>query len=466
MNPSSQKSSPKLFSSINPATGEIIAEYRPHSPAEVEQSLFAARSAFEEWKCRSIPERAADIHRVGEVLRRSHDALAELATREMGKPIGQARAEVEKCAGLCDYYAEHGPAGLAPELVTGNAASRSYVRFDPLGAVLAVMPWNFPFWQVFRFAIPSLLAGNVAVLKHATNVLGCAAAIERTFIDAGFPPGIFTSLNLDRNELPELIGDSFIRAVTLTGSEAAGMAVAETAGRHLKKCVLELGGSDPFIVLPDADLPRTIHNAVEARVMNNGQSCIAAKRFIVHRKVYEEFVAGMAAEMQRLKMGDPLQDKTQLGPLAREDLRDILHEQVQATLEQGARLITGGKSPESPGWFYEPTLLADVGPEMTAFQEETFGPVAALTPIEHADEAVELANQSTFGLGASLWTRDVPLAEKLAERIESGSVFINDFTRSDASLPFGGIKKSGFGRELSLFGLREFVNIKTVWVRE
>jgi len=456
----------KTFQSINPADGKVIAEYRPHSQEELEKKLLCSRTAFELWMLRPIQERAHCLEQLGRTLLASRETSARLMSLEMGKPIAQARSEIEKCAALCQYYSEFGPAALAPEKVAGNAAARSYVRFDPLGAVLAVMPWNFPFWQVLRFAVPALLVGNVGVLKHATNVLGSAQAIEQLFLEAGFPEGVLISLNLDRTLIPDLISSSYIHAVTLTGSEAAGISVAQAAGRHLKKCVLELGGSDPFIVLADANLELAIQKGVQARIINNGQSCIAAKRFLVDRRIVKEFTEGMAAEMRALKVGDPLQTDVQLGPLARDDLRETLHQQVQSTIRQGARLVTGGQKMDRPGWYYEPTVLADVGPEMTAFQEETFGPVATITSVEHPDEAVELANQSSFGLGASVWTCNLERAEQMAARLEAGNVFINDFTRSDATLPFGGVKRSGYGRELSHFGLREFTNIKTVWVGE
>ncbi|WP_437226422.1 NAD-dependent succinate-semialdehyde dehydrogenase [Planctomicrobium sp. SH661] len=452
------------FRSINPSNEKVLAEYPPHSTTEVNALISRARDHFSSWRSTPVDDRARLLQRLGQTLKAQRDALAELMTLEMGKPILQARSEVEKCALLCDYYAKEGPPNLRPLEVQGNSAKRSYIRFDPMGAVLAVMPWNYPLWQVFRFAVPTLLTGNVGILKHATNVLGCAAAIERVFLESGFPQGTFLSLNVDRDAIPGLIEHPFVRAVTLTGSEKAGIAVAEAAGRQLKKCVLELGGSDPFIVLPDADLQRTIRKAVESRTMNNGQSCIAAKRFLVHRDVYEEFVEGMTAGLQDLKVGDPMQEETQLGPLAREDLRETLHKQVLATFKQGGRLCTGGTSPDRPGWFYQPTLLSDVEPGMTAFDEETFGPVAAVTRVDSAEHAIELANRSEFGLGASLWTSDLTLAEQLAANIDSGNVFINEYTKSDPTLPFGGVKKSGFGRELGTFGLREFVNIKTVWV--
>lgn len=451
------------FVSYNPATEEAVNEYPAHTPDEAHARIELASEAWDSWRFRPVRERAQLMQKLGDQLRSNSESFARLAVLEMGKPLKQARAEIEKCALLCDYYAHHGADGLNPVEVTGNTARRSVVRFDPLGGVLAVMPWNFPFWQVLRFAVPALLAGNMGILKHSTNVLGCAAAIENAFQQAGFPENVFSSLNLDRREISSLIACPFVRAVTLTGSEAAGIAVAEAAGRNLKKCVLELGGSDPFIVLEDADLPLAIQKAIESRIINNGQSCIAAKRFLVHRKVHQEFIDGMVAGLEALKVGDPMDESTQLGPLAREDLRATLEEQVQASLAEGAKLCTGGNSLDRPGWFYAPTLLADVGVECTVFREETFGPVAAVTAFNNVDEAIELANHSEFGLGASIWTADVARAESLAEQIESGSVFINDFTKSDPTLPFGGVKRSGFGRELGTFGLREFVNVKTVW---
>lgn len=451
------------FVSYNPATEEPVAEYPAHTPEEVDAVVRAAADRWDSWRFRPVEERAQLIQRLGEQLRNESESLARLSVLEMGKPISQARAEIEKCALLCDYYAHYGPEGLKPVVVAGNSARRSVVRFDPLGGVLAVMPWNFPFWQVLRFAVPTLLAGNVGILKHSTNVLGCATAIEKAFLQAGFPEHVFSSLNLDRREISGLIGRPFIRAVTLTGSEPAGISVAEAAGRNLKKCVLELGGSDPFIVLEDADLSLAIRKGIESRTINNGQSCIAAKRFLVHRNLYQAFLDGMVAGMESLNVGDPLDETTQLGPLAREDLRTTLDEQVQKSLSQGAKLFTGGKAIDRPGWFYAPTVLADVGVNCTTFREETFGPVAAVTPFSDVNEAIELANQSEFGLGASLWTADIERAEALAERIESGCVFINDFTKSDPTVPFGGVKRSGFGRELGTFGLHEFVNVKTVW---
>ncbi|SFI05808.1 NAD-dependent succinate-semialdehyde dehydrogenase [Planctomicrobium piriforme] len=454
----------ELFSSINPTTETILAEYPALSEEELRSKVKGAAAAFQDWSQTSITHRADLLKSLKTELLSQRDDFAKLMTLEMGKPILQARAEIEKCAGLCDYYRTHGPQFLAPETVTGNTARKSYVRFDPLGPVLAVMPWNFPCWQVLRFAIPGLLAGNVCVLKHATNVLGSAARIEEIFLKAGYPAGVFCSLNTGRQSILPLISSNEIKAVTLTGSELAGRAVAEAAGRHLKKCVLELGGSDPFIVLPGVDIETTAQKAVEARTMNNGQSCIAAKRFIVHDECYDEFVDAMTAQMKSLTVGDPLDESSAIGPLARKDLRDTLHQQVRSTVKEGGKLLTGGKPVDRKGWFYEPTVFSDVSPQMTAFREELFGPVAPIIKAADADEAVALANQSSFGLGSSIWTKDIEQAEKLAARIESGCVFINQVTMSDASVPFGGIKNSGYGRELGEAGIREFVNMKTVWI--
>lgn len=454
----------EVFVSVNPATEARIGEFHPDSPETIEARLRAASQAFRMWRELAIQERCGLLLQLGKQLQEAAGESARLMTQEMGKPLAQAEAEIQKCARLCAYYAAQGPQFLSPRHVAVNDAARAYVRFDPLGAVLAVMPWNFPFWQVFRFAIPTLLAGNVAVLKHATNVLGCAVAIERLFDGAGFPEGVFTSLVAGHARLPGLIADPVIQAVTLTGSEGAGRSVGESAGKQLKKCVLELGGSDPFLVLPDADLPLTIEKAVQSRTLNNGQSCIAAKRFIVHADVYEPFVEGFTERMQSLVVGDPEDPRTQVGPLARRDLRETLHQQVRATIQAGAQLCTGGRPLDRRGWFYKPTVLSDVTPEMAAFREETFGPVAAVVRAANLEQAVDLANQSSYGLGASLWTRDRDLAETLATRIDAGCVFINEFTKSDPTVPFGGVKNSGFGRELGEFGIHEFVNIKTVWI--
>src|SRR5713101_1374978 len=382
---------------------------------------------------------------------------------EMGKPVTQGEAEVEKCAWGCEYYAEHAARFLAPEPRETDAA-RSYVRFDPLGPVLAVMPWNFPFWQVFRFAAPALMAGNAGILKHASNVPRCALEIERVFRAAGLPEGLFGTVLVGPAAVPALIADARIRAVTLTGSDRAGSQVAEQAGRHLKKTVLELGGSDPFIVLEDADLERAATTAVEARLINSGQSCIAAKRFIVVEHVAERFLERFTSEMRARRVGDPLDPATQVGPQARLDLRENLHRQVQESVKRGARLVLGGQVPAGQGAFYPPTVLIAVEPGMPAFDQETFGPVAAVIRAKDEADAIRLANASPYGLGASVWTADVKRGERVAREIDAGSVFVNALVKSDPRLPFGGVKRSGYGRELSQYGLREFVNIKTVWL--
>jgi succinate-semialdehyde dehydrogenase/glutarate-semialdehyde dehydrogenase len=450
--------------SINPATEEVFADYPDHSSAEVEQFLQGAESGFVKWRGKSFDERGELLRRVGELLLEQKAELSTLMTREMGKTIAGAESEIEKCASACEFFANHSQRLLATEEVPTDA-SRSYIRFDPLGPILAIMPWNFPFWQVFRFAAPSLMAGNVAVLKHAWNVPGCAIAIERIFRDAGFPSGVFTNLLISNEATEALIANPHIRAVTLTGSERAGRAVGSAAGRVIKKSVLELGGSDPFIICPDVDPIATAAAASSARNINAGQSCIAAKRFIVHESIAEKFERAFADRMASLKLGDPLDRKTDIGPLARADLRDGLAEQVKKTLASGARLLCGGKKPAMRGFFYQPTVFADVKPGMIAFDEETFGPVAAVTRVRNMDDAVELANRSRFGLGASIWTGDIALAERLAAQIESGSVFINGAVKSDPRLPFGGIKNSGYGRELAEVGIREFVNIKSIWIK-
>ncbi len=449
---------------LNPATEEPIETPSFHSPEQIDQKLPLAKAAFPKWRRASITERGAAMRKLSELLKARRDQLANLMTLEMGKPIVSAEAEIDKCATTCEFYAENSARYLAQKPVASDAG-KSYVRFDPIGAVLAIMPWNFPFWQVLRFAAPTLMAGNVALLKHAPNVPLCALAIEKLFNDAGFPAGVFTTLLADVDIVPKLLDDPFVAAVTLTGSDRAGKSVASSAGKVLKKSVMELGGSDAFIVLADAEVASVAKTAAEARCINSGQSCIASKRFIVEAGIYDAFTQAMTEAMSNLKVGDPTDRTTQIGPLARLDLLENLHRQVEQTISQGARLLTGGKRLERKGFFYAPTVLADVTPEMTAFQEETFGPVAAIVRANHVDHAIALANQSRYGLGCSLWTNNPTLAEKFAGEIESGSVFINGIVKSDPRLPFGGTKQSGFGRELSEFGIHEFVNIKTVWVK-
>jgi len=449
--------------SVEPATQTVRARFDSHSEADVSAAIAAADAAFRTWRMVPIAERAIRMRLLAQVLRDRKDRYAELITTEMGKPITEARAEIEKCAWTCDYYAEHAAGYLADEQVETNARA-SYVAFEPLGIILAVMPWNYPFWQVVRFLAPALMAGNAALLKHASNVPQCALAIEEAVRDAGFPPGLLRTLLLSGADVEPVIGDDRVRAVTLTGSTATGARIAELAGRAVKKAVLELGGSDPFIVLRDADLAAAAETAAKARFQNAGQSCIAAKRFLVEAPVAAEFERRFADAIRALRVGDPLDPATQVGPLAREDLREALERQVAASVRLGARVVVGGKKRAGTGWFYEPTLLADVTEEMPVLNEETFGPVAALMAVRDADEAVRIANSSRYGLGAALWTADEDAARAIARRIESGSVFINGMVASDPRLPFGGVKQSGYGRELSGFGIREFVNIQTIWI--
>ena len=449
--------------SINPATGDILETLEPTSRQEIERVVAGAHSAFLEWRKRPFAERSALMHAAARDLRARKAEYAATMTREMGKPIVQAEAEVEKCAITCDYYADHAEAFLA-EQPRDTDASRSYVRFDPLGVILAVMPWNFPFWQVFRFAAPALMAGNAGLLKHASNVPRCALQIEEVFRRAGFPEALFRTVLADAAVVKQLIADPRIAAVTLTGSERAGIAVGEQAGHELKKSVLELGGSDPFIVLADADVDAAAVAATEARLINSGQSCIAAKRFIVVEPVADRFLERFKTEMAGRKMGDPSVRDTQVGPQARVDLRDQLHQQVEESVKRGARPLLGGQVPTGKGAYYPPTLLSAVDRGMPAFDEEMFGPVAAVIRAKDETDAIRLANDSTFGLGAALWTRDRARAEQLAAQVEAGAVFVNGVVKSDPRMPFGGIKRSGYGRELSEYGIREFVNIKSVWI--
>ncbi len=449
--------------SINPATEEVIETFEPHTTAQVNQALDEAHNAFLSWRETTFAERGAALHRIATYLREHKAELARLATLEMGKPIVESEAEVEKCAWNCDFYADNAEKFLADERIATNARE-SYISFLPLGVVLALMPWNFPYWQVFRFAAPALMAGNTIVLKHASNVSLTALKLERIFQECGLPEGAFRTVLVPGTETRRIIEDPRIAAVTLTGSDAAGVSVASTSGQVLKKTVLELGGSDAFIVLEDADLDAAAQMAVRARYQNTGQSCIAAKRFIVVEPVADAFEQKFVEAAAKLRVGDPLDRETQVGPMARGDLRDALEKQVQESLKMGARAALGGKPLARKGYFFEPSIVTNVTPEMPLFREETFGPVAAVIRARDTEDAVELANDSNFGLGGNLWTSNIERARSLARHLESGGVFINGMTASDPRLPFGGIKHSGYGRELSSFGIREFVNIQTVWI--
>jgi succinate-semialdehyde dehydrogenase/glutarate-semialdehyde dehydrogenase len=453
------------FRSLDPASEEIFARFEEHDDAELERRLEGAEGGFARWRKTPFAERAALLRAAAGLLRAERDEHARDMAREMGKPLAQAEAEIEKCAVGCEFYAEHAEALLAPEPIESDA-DRSGLRFEPLGPVLAVMPWNFPYWQVFRFAAPALMAGNVALLKHAENVPGCARAIEDVWRRAGCPEGVFQNLFVARERVGGVIDHPAVRAVTLTGSERAGAAVAARAGAQLKKTVLELGGSDPFVVLDDVDVAAVARQAAWARTQNSGQSCIAAKRFVVMEGVADAFVEAFRAELAALRVGPPQDRSVDVGPLARADLREHLENQVERSLAAGARLLLGGKRPEGVGFFYPPTLLDRVGPDSAAGSEELFGPVAAVQRARSEAEAVELANHTSFGLGASLWSADAARAEALIPHIEAGAVFVNGVVKSDPRLPFGGIRRSGYGRELGVLGLREFVNAKTTWLRE
>ncbi len=456
-------SSRDAITTVNPATGMPIAQHALHEPEEIERRLAAADAAFHAWSAFDLCARLQKLRDLAAHFRAEKERLAALVTEEMGKTLGEAEAEIEKCAWACDYYAERAPAQLAPEYVKTNA-TRSYAAYRPLGAILAVMPWNFPFFQVVRFAAPALAAGNVAVLKHAANVTGCGQALEAAFRESGFPEGAFGALVIRAAQVESVLADPRIAAVTLTGSEPAGSAVAAAAGAYLKKSVLELGGSDAYIVLADADVQTAAKTAVRARFQNCGQSCIAAKRFIVEDPVYDSFCDAFAENVRGIKVGDPTDRSVTMGPLARADLVDELERQIDASRALGANVLAGGRRTGSRGAFYEPTILADVSAEMPVFEEETFGPAAAIAKARDADEAVALANASRFGLGNNVWTADAERGERIAARLQSGLVFVNGMTASDPRLPFGGVKKSGYGRELAQFGLREFTNVQTVWV--
>jgi len=449
---------------INPATGKTEKIFEEHSPSQVVVMIEEVNNAFLEWREKDFSFQASLMKNVAQILREQKEQYGKILTLEMGKPIAQAISEVEKCALVCEYYADNAEKILGEEIVQTDA-SQSYVRFDPLGIVLAVMPWNFPFWQVFRFASPALMAGNVCMLKHASNVPMSALAIEEIFMKAGFPKNTFKTLLIGSSLVKEIIDHPFVKAVTLTGSEPAGKQVAALCGSKLKKTVLELGGSDPFIVLDDANIDEAVKTAVIARLINNGQSCIAAKRFIVVEKVYNEFEKKFVIAMNKTKVGDPMNKETELGPIAREDLLNELDAQVKQSVEKGAKILCGGKRINREGFYYEPTILSNLSKGMPAYEDEIFGPVASLIKAKDENDAIKIANSSAFGLGASLWTSDIIKAKVLASKIESGSVFINGMVKSDPRLPFGGIKNSGYGRELSHYGIKEFVNIKTVWIK-
>jgi succinate-semialdehyde dehydrogenase/glutarate-semialdehyde dehydrogenase len=449
--------------SINPANGELLHDFKEQSDQEVKQIIDRVEEDWQNWRKTSFAYRQNLMQKAAKILRDKKPDFARTMSLEMGKPLAESQAEVEKSAWVCQYYAENAETLLEDELIASDA-SKSFVSFEPIGIVLAVMPWNFPFWQVFRFAAPALMAGNAAVLKHASNVQGCAAAIESIFREAGFPQHIFRNLIIKSKQVEAVIKNPKIKASTLTGSEFAGSRVAMASGKEIKKSVLELGGADAFIILKDAELKKAAKVAVQARMLNNGQSCIAAKRFIVDESISDTFLKLVSEELDQIKIGNPLEEGVQVGPLARADLREEIHAQVEETIEQGANLRRGGKYIDGEGYYYEPTIITAIKPGMKLYHEESFGPVFSVFTFRDEEEAIRLANDSEFGLGGSLWTQDLAKAEVLARQIESGGVFINGMTKSDPRLPFGGIKKSGYGRELSQYGIKEFVNMKTIWI--
>ena len=454
-----------MIKSINPATGEEIKLFNEHTPAEIEKIILASNHDFLSWQKTDFKSRAVKMKKAAEVLRSKKDRWAEVMTLEMGKPIIQSNSEVDKCAWVCDYFADNAEKFLQDEIIPTDA-SKSFVAFKPLGVVLAVMPWNFPFWQVFRFAAPNLMAGNAGVLKHSSNVTGCALAIEEIFHEAGFPENLFRSLIVSSKNVMQVIENKNISAVTLTGSVPAGKSVAAMAGSVLKKTVLELGGSDPYLILEDADLETASEICVNSRLINGGQSCIAAKRFIIVEKVYDKFEKLFLDKMKSKKMGDPFDVKNDLGPQARNDLRDELHQQVITSIKKGAKLLLGGEVPNVKGAYYPPTILSNVTNGMPAYDEELFGPVAALIKAKDEQDGVRIANDTIFGLGAAVFTSDKERGERIAkDELNAGCCFVNEFVKSDPRLPFGGVKESGYGRELSLIGIKEFVNIKTVYVK-
>jgi succinate-semialdehyde dehydrogenase/glutarate-semialdehyde dehydrogenase len=454
------------IATVNPATGETLRTFDALTPEQLEQKLQRASDAFIRHRRTSLAQRAEKMRRAGELLDGEKERWARLMTTEMGKTLTAARAEAEKCAWVCRHYAEHAAGMLAPRPVDVGGTARGEVHFLPTGPVLAVMPWNFPFWQVFRFAAPGIMAGNVGLLKHASNVPQCALAIEEIFLRAGFEEGVFQALLVGSEAVAGILDDPRVAAATLTGSTPAGQSVAERAGRNLKKTVLELGGSDPFIIMPSADLDGAARTAAKARCINNGQSCIAAKRFIVHNDVADAFAERFVREMEALRVGDPMADGTDVGPLATAAIRDEVDEQVRRSVEAGARLLTGGARMEGDGFYYPPTILADIPEDAPAYREEVFGPVASLFRVADIDAAIALANDSPFGLGSSVWTTDAVERARFIAEIEAGMTYVNAMVASDPRLPFGGVKQSGYGRELGEFGIHEFVNIKTVWMED
>ncbi|MER7333156.1 MULTISPECIES: NADP-dependent succinic semialdehyde dehydrogenase [unclassified Micromonospora] len=456
------------IATINPATGQVLKSYDPMSAEQIDAAIERADLAYRQLRGTTIVQRERWLSAAADLLEAERDETARLMTTEMGKTYAAAKAEVTKCATACRFYAAKGAEFLADEPADAAAvkATRAFVRYQPIGPVLAVMPWNFPLWQVMRFAAPALMAGNTGLLKHASNVPQTALLLEDLFRRAGFPEGAFTTLLVGSAEVDRVLSDPRVRAATLTGSEGAGRSIAQIAGRELKKTVLELGGSDPFVVMPSADLDRAAEVATTARCQNNGQSCIAAKRFIVHADVFDAFAEKFAAHMSALRVGDPMDADTDVGPLASESGRDEIHAQVRDAVDKGATVLCGGEPPAGPGWFYPPTVVTDLSPEMRMWSEEVFGPVAGLYRVSSYDEAIEVANGTAFGLGSNAWTRDPEEQERFATDLDAGNVFLNGMTTSHPELPFGGVKNSGYGRELSALGMREFCNTKTVWVGE
>jgi succinate-semialdehyde dehydrogenase/glutarate-semialdehyde dehydrogenase len=453
------------IATINPATGEVLKKFEPLTDAQVDERIAKAAKAFQSFRKTSFADRAKWMLKAGEILEKEKAELGRLMTLEMGKTFSSAVAEAAKCATACQYYAENAAKFVADEVIE-TSATKSYIHYQPVGIVLAVMPWNFPFWQVFRFIAPGLMAGNVGLLKHASNVPQCALKIEEIIVRAGFPAGVFQTLLIGAAQVDRILNDPRVAAATLTGSEQAGIQVGISAAKRIKKVVLELGGSDPFIVMPSANIDEAASTAVKARVINNGQSCIAAKRFIVHERIADKFEKEFVSRMQALKLGDPFDEKTDVGPLATPDAVYDLDADVQKTLHAGAKLLAGGKPLDGPGNFYLPTVLTNIPKDSPAYREEFFGPVASIFRVKNLDEAIAIANDSRFGLGASAWTNDPAEREQLINELEAGMVFINQMVASDPRVPFGGVKASGHGRELGPYGIREFTNIKTVWIKD